>query len=74
MSDHRFPRSSIASWMRPESDACSVNITRIHWLPGLFGLEQADRMLDMGFEPQIRSIIEGKGKHGKHSAVVDSSV
>ncbi|CAD7699457.1 unnamed protein product [Ostreobium quekettii] len=34
-----------------------VSLGRVHYL----ALDEADRMLDMGFEPQIRRIVEGEG-------------
>lgn len=37
-----------------------VTLSRIKYLV----VDEADRMLDMGFEPQLRHITEQEGKHG----------
>jgi ATP-dependent RNA helicase DDX3X len=54
------------------TDMCERGAISLHLIQ-FFILDEADRMLDMGFEPQVRQIVESHGM-GKDSAVSRQSM
>ena len=50
-----------------------AKVTFVH--TGYLVLDEADRMLDMGFEPQIRQILDsGMKKPGAHALLLPTAV